>query len=63
MKKKSSSLLYMETMAAIYLRVTKKVPLDADVEEHLNSCVEVALVCLGGERSTMPVYSKILGIN
>jgi hypothetical protein len=53
----------METMAAIDLRVTKEVPLDADVEELLKSCVEIAMVCLGVERSTLPAYSKILGNN
>jgi hypothetical protein len=67
MKNTSSSLqvsaLYMETMAAINLRVTKEVPLDADVKELLNSCVDIAPVCLEGERSTLPAYSKLLGIN
>jgi hypothetical protein len=33
------------------------------VEELLKSCVEIALVCLGVKRSTLPAYSKILGIN
>jgi hypothetical protein len=63
MKNKPSPLLYMDTMGAIDLRVTKEVPLDADVEEIVNSCVEIAQVCLGGERSKLPAYRKILGIN
>jgi hypothetical protein len=53
----------MDTMAAIDLRVTKEVPLDADVEEILNNYVEIALVRLGGKRSKLPAFSKVLGIN
>jgi hypothetical protein len=49
-------------MEAIDLSMTKEVPLDADVEELLDSCFEVALVGLGGDSSMLPAYSKILGI-
>jgi hypothetical protein len=37
--------------------------LDADVDELLNSCIEVAQVSLGDKSSTLPVYNKIYGIN
>jgi hypothetical protein len=37
----------MKIRAEIDLSMTKEVPLDADVEEILDSCIEVALVCLG----------------
>jgi hypothetical protein len=35
--------------------VTKEVPLDAEVEELLNSSIKVALVGLGGKSSTLSV--------
>jgi hypothetical protein len=53
----------MKAMTSIDLCMTKEVPLDADVEEILNSCIEVAQVGLGDESSTLPVYNKIFGIN
>jgi hypothetical protein len=53
----------MKTMAAIDLSVTKEVPLDANVEELLDSCNEVALVGIGSDSSALPAYSKILGTN
>jgi hypothetical protein len=52
----------MKTMAAIDLSVTKQVPLDVDVGELMNGRMEVAMVGLGGESSTMPAYNNILGI-
>jgi hypothetical protein len=49
----------MKTMTTINLCMTKEIPLDTDIDEILNSCIEVALVGLGGESSTMPAYNKI----
>jgi hypothetical protein len=50
-------------MTSIDLCVTKEVPLAADVEALQKSCIEVSLVGLAGESSTLPAYNKILGIN
>jgi hypothetical protein len=52
----------MKTMATIDLCVKKEVTLDVDVGELLNSRIEVVMVGLGGESSTMPAYRNTLRI-
>jgi hypothetical protein len=52
----------MKTMAAIDLSVTKEVTLDADAGELLNIRIQVAMVGLGDEWSTMPAYINKLAI-
>jgi hypothetical protein len=46
-------------MAAIDFSMTKEVTLDANVGEHLNGRIEIAMVGLGGDSSTMPAYNNI----
>jgi hypothetical protein len=45
---------YMKSNAAISSSVTKKVPLDADVDKLLNGDVDFGPVGLGGEQLDIP---------
>jgi hypothetical protein len=49
----------MKTMPSIDLSMAKEVTFDADVSELLNGRIEIAVVGLGGDSSTLPAYINI----